>query len=145
AGGVAEPCWRSSPALTQAECALPRVSAARYGHLATNSAAQINTQTAGNSALTPESADTYTFGLVIQPQAIPSLVASIDAFNIKIKNTITAISPTTIVIDCGTGVDPALCSHIHRSPGSESLWINSATGIVDTTTQNIGTTPTKCV
>jgi iron complex outermembrane receptor protein len=145
AGGVADPCWGSSPVLTQAQCALTGVSAARYTHLATNSAAQITTQTAGDSTLTPEVADTYTFGLVVQPQAIPGLVASIDYFNIKIKNTITAISPTTIVIDCGTGIDPALCSHIHRSPGSESLWINSATGWVDTRTQNIGINATKGV
>jgi len=141
-GGVADPCWGSAPVLTQAECALTGVSAARYGHLSTNSAAQINTQTAGNPTLTPEIADTYTLGLVIQPQAIPNLVASIDAFNIKIKNTITAISPTTIVLDCGLGIDPALCSHIHRSPGSQSLWL-ATNGFVDTTTQNVGINSTK--
>src|SRR5205814_5568427 len=73
AGGVADPCWGTAPVLTQAECALTGVSAARYGHLATNSAAQINTQTAGNPNLTPEIADTYTYGLVIQPQALPNL------------------------------------------------------------------------
>ena len=143
AGGVADPCWGSSPVLTQAECALTGVSAARYGHLATNSAAQINTQTAGNPNLTPEIADTYTYGLVIQPQALPNLIASIDAFDIKIKNTITAISPTTIVIDCGTGIEPSLCASIHRSPGSESLWLNSATGFVDTRTRNVGINSTK--
>jgi iron complex outermembrane recepter protein len=144
AGGVADPCWGSSPVLTQAECALTGVSAARYGHLATNSAAQINTKTAGDPTLTPEIADTYTFGLVIQPQAIPSLVASIDAFNIKIKNTITAISPTTIVIDCGLGIDPALCSSIHRQPGNQSLFISN-NGFVDTTTRNVGINSTKGV
>jgi iron complex outermembrane receptor protein len=144
AGGVADPCWGSSPVLTQAECALTGVSAARYGHLATNSAAQINTKTAGDPTLTPEIADTYTVGLVIQPQAIPSLVASIDAFNIKIKNTITAISPTTIVIDCGLGIDPALCSSIHRQPGNQSLFISN-NGFVDTTTRNVGINSTKGV
>jgi iron complex outermembrane receptor protein len=143
AGGVADPCWGPSPVLTSDQCLLTGVPLNRYGHLSTNSAAQINTRTAGSPDLTPESADTYTLGVVIQPQAIPGLIASIDAFDIKIKNTITAISPTTIVLDCGLGLDPALCGHIHRSPGTNSLWADSTTGWVDTRTQNIGVNATK--
>ena len=145
AGGTADPCWGSAPVLTADQCLLTGVPLARYGHLAVNSAAQINTQTAGNPNLTPEIADTYTFGVVIQPQSIPGLAVSLDAYDIKIKNTITAISPTTIVIDCGTGLEPSLCSAIHRSPGSNSLWLNSATGFVDTRTRNVGTNSTKGV
>jgi iron complex outermembrane receptor protein len=151
AGGVADPCWGTAPVLSVAQCALTGVNVTptptrpngNYGHLATNSAAQINTQTAGNPNLTPEIADTYTYGLVIQPQTLPNLIASIDVFDIKIRNTITAVSPTTIVIDCGTGIEPSLCANIHRSPGSDSLWLNSATGFVDTHTRNVGTNSTK--
>jgi outer membrane receptor protein involved in Fe transport len=150
AGGVADPCWGKlsqgqTPVLNAAQCQLTGVPQAAWGTLATNSAAQINTQTAGNPKLTPEIADTYTYGVVIQPQSIPNLVVSLDAFDIKIKNTISAISPTTIVIDCGTGIEPSLCASIHRDPGNHSLWINSATGFVDTTTRNVGINSTKGV
>jgi len=143
AGGTADPCWGSAPVLSPTECLATGVPLARYGHLAVNSAAQINTQTAGDPNLTPETADTYTYGIVVQPRALPNLVVSLDAFDIKIKNTITAISPTAIVIDCGTGIEPSLCANIHRSPGSNSLWLNSATGFVDTRTRNVGINSTK--
>ena len=148
AGGVADPCWGQfskgqTPVLSQAQCVATGVPANQYGTLLTNSAAQINTQTSGNPTLTPEIADTYSYGLVIQPQALPNLVASLDVFDIKIKNTITAISPTTIVIDCGTGIEPSLCASIHRDPHNYSLWINSATSFVDTRTRNVGINSTK--
>jgi iron complex outermembrane receptor protein len=137
AGGTSDPCWGSAPTLTAAQCALTGVPANRYGHLAVNSAAQINTQFAGLSTLTPETADTYTLGVVIQPRAVPNLVATFDAFNIKIKNTITSLSPTSIVYNCGLGFDPASCGRIHRQPGSLSLWLTNA-GFVDITEQNVG-------
>ena len=144
AGGTADPCWGPTPILTQSECALTGVAPNRYGHLAVNSAAQINTQTAGNPNLTPEKADTYTVGFVLQPQSIPGLLWTVDAFDIRIENTITALSPTTIVLDCGLGIDPALCSRIHRTPSNESLWL-ATTGYVDVTQANIGTNTTKGV
>ncbi|TLY72453.1 MAG: TonB-dependent receptor, partial [Gammaproteobacteria bacterium] len=66
AGGVADPCWGQfskgqTPVLSQAQCVATGVPANKYGTLVTNSAAQINTQTAGNPTLTPEIADTYTY------------------------------------------------------------------------------------
>ncbi|MBV8402621.1 MAG: TonB-dependent receptor, partial [Gammaproteobacteria bacterium] len=83
AGGTSDPCWGPAPVLTQAECALTGVPNGRYGHLAVNSAAQINTSFAGTPTLTPEKADTYTLGVVFQPSFVPNLVLSVDAFNIK--------------------------------------------------------------
>ncbi|MGC1522501.1 MAG: TonB-dependent receptor, partial [Steroidobacteraceae bacterium] len=97
AGGTADPCWGTAPSLTEAQCALTHVLPAQYGHLAVNPAAQINTQVGGNPNLTPEIADTYTYGFVFQPTFVPNLVASLDFFSIKIKNTITSLSSNTIV------------------------------------------------
>jgi iron complex outermembrane recepter protein len=80
--------------------------------------------------------------VVVQPEVIPNLVLSVDGFNIKIKNTITELSPTAIVLDCGLGIAPSLCSQIHRQTGNDSLWLSTA-GYVNTTTRNIGSVTTK--
>jgi outer membrane receptor protein involved in Fe transport len=95
----------------------------------------------GNTGLTPEIADTYTFGLVLQPQFVPNLVASIDAFYIKIKNTITELSSNTVINDCALTGDATLCGLIHRGP-TGSLWFNPS-NFVNAQYQNIGTVSTK--
>ncbi|MGH8200266.1 MAG: TonB-dependent receptor domain-containing protein [Steroidobacteraceae bacterium] len=141
AGGVSDPCWGSSPALSPAQCALTGVSAANYGHLSVNPAAQINTETGGNVHLQPEIADTYTFGVVFRPEDIPGLSASLDYYNIDIRSTIEQLSSSTVIQGCATGTT-AFCSLIHRGPNG-SLWQNILTEYVATTDQNIGKLHTK--
>jgi iron complex outermembrane recepter protein len=141
AGGTADPCWGPAPTLSQAECANTHVAASQYGHIAVNPAAQINTQVGGNTALQPETADTYTMGVVFQPSFISNLVLSVDAFSIKIKDTITSLSSNTIINNCATTGDPTLCGLIHRGP-SGSLWLSTA-NFVQATNVNIGTVSTK--
>ena len=142
AGGTADPCWGAKPVLTAAQCAFTGVTASQYGNILVNPAAQINTQQGGNTSLIPEVADTYTYGIVFQPQAIPGLVASIDAFDIKIKKTITELTSNTIINNCAQSGSAALCSLIHRGAIDGSLWFNS-NEFVTATFQNIGTVSTK--
>jgi iron complex outermembrane receptor protein len=144
AGGTADPCWGPAPSLSPAQCANTGVTAAQYGHLTVNPAAQINTQQGGNAKLLPEQADTYSLGFVVQPQAIPNLVASIDYFDIKIQKTITSLSSNTIIDNCALSGDATLCSLIHRGP-TGSLWLNENTNYVVATNLNIGTVSTKGV
>jgi iron complex outermembrane recepter protein len=141
AGGTADPCWGTNPSLSLAACENTHVTQAQYGHIAVNPAAQINTQVGGNDQLQPETADTYTLGIVFQPTFIPNLVMSVDAFSIKIKDTITSLSSNTIINNCATTGDPTLCGLIHRGP-SGSLWLTTA-NFVTATNQNIGTLSTK--
>ena len=141
AGGVSDPCWGTTPSLTQAQCALTGVSPANYGHLAVNPAAQINTETGGNVHLQPEIADTYTFGVVFRPDYIPGLSASLDYYDIDIKNTIEALASSTVIQGCATGTT-AFCGLINRGPNG-SLWQNQQTEFVVTTNQNIGKLRTK--
>lgn len=141
AGGTADPCWGATPTLTQAQCANTGVTAAQYGHISVNPAAQINTQVGGNAGLQPEKADTYTFGIVVQPSIIPNLVASFDVFNIKIKQTIVSLSSNTIINDCAVSADAASCALIHRGP-TGSLWLSPA-NFVTATNLNIGTVSTR--
>jgi iron complex outermembrane receptor protein len=155
AGGTADPCWGASTnpgnptagtvnGHTFAFCANTGVTAAEFGHILPNPAAQINTSVGGNQSLTPEKADTYTAGFVFQPSFLPNFVASIDYYDIKIQNTITSLSSNTIVNNCGLTALATLCALIHRGAGTGSLWFNN-TDFVNADTVNIGTVSTKGV
>ena len=67
----------------------------------------------GNAALDPERADTWTAGITTAPMR--GLTASIDYFNIKIKDVITSIGGQAIVDRCFAGND-SLCRYITRGP-----------------------------
>lgn len=54
----------------------------------------------GNLALTPESADTTTVGVVIQPKAVKRLSLSADYYDIDVKGAITSTNAATIVSNC---------------------------------------------
>jgi len=140
ASGLADPCWGPAPVLPLAECERTGVTATQYGHIAPNPAGY-NQKTGGNTSLMPEIADTYTYGVVFQPQALPKFTATVDAFSIKIRNTITSLSSGTIINDCAARGDPSLCGLIHRGP-SGSLWLTTA-NFVRATNLNIGTVSTK--
>ena len=141
AGGTADPCWGANPVLSQAQCAVTGVTASQYGFLDVNPAAQINTQVGGNTQLKPEIADTYTAGLVIQPQMVPNLVTSIDIFYIKIKDTITSLSSNTVINDCALTGQASLCGLIHRGAAGD-LWFNQG-NYVTATYLNIGQVSTR--
>jgi iron complex outermembrane receptor protein len=79
---------------------------------------------------------------VWQPQWIPGFGASLDAFDIKIKKTITSLSSNTILSNCALSGSASLCGLVHRGAVDGSLWFN-ANEFVAATTQNIGTVSTK--
>lgn len=67
-----------------------------------------------NPALRPERADTWTAGVVIQPEAIlPGFRASIDYYSIKIEDAIGILGQQTIVDRCSEGVTD-LCALVTR-------------------------------
>jgi iron complex outermembrane receptor protein len=161
AGGTADPCWGAAVGAiagqpgtgtvnghTFAFCQNTGVTLAEFGHILANPAAQINTQIGGAVAaggtLTPEKADTYTAGFVLQPHFLPNFVASIDYYDIKISNTITSLSSNTIVNNCGITANPTLCKLIVRGPGTGSLWFNNSDFVIANNV-NIGTVTTKGV
>ena len=144
AGGTADPCWGPTPAYTLAQCQNTGVTAAQYGNITTNPAAQINTQQGGNITLKPETADSYSFGVVIQPQSVQGLIVSLDYFSIKIKDTIQQLTSNTVIANCANSGSAALCGLIHRDPLTGSLWFTNA-DYVEARQQNIGTVKTSGV
>jgi outer membrane receptor protein involved in Fe transport len=142
-GGTVDPCAGPTPAFTAAQCANTGVTAAQYGTITPNPANQYNAQFGGNPNLSPETADTYTAGLVLQPRWIPGLALTVDYFDIKIVDLISPGLPfQTILNNCASTGNPITCSLIHRAPGNGSLWLSPA-GFVELNNINIGGLRTK--
>ena len=146
--GSADPCASSSgspAAATLAQCQragvispLAGLNAAQYGKLGTpnNPAGQYNGLLGGNPKLKPEIADTYTFGIVVTPSVLPSFSATVDVFNIKIKDLISTYGANLIVDQCVFDDNPQFCSLVHRD-SSGSLWF-SKSGYIDDPLLNLG-------
>ena len=83
---------------TAAQCALSGVTAAQYGNIVASPASQYNALYGGNQNLDPETADTYTFGVVASP--MDDLTVSLDYWTIDLEDAISTISPLTIMTQC---------------------------------------------
>lgn len=86
--------------------------------------------TIGNAALTPERADTLTFGVVLQPRFVPGLTISVDYFDINVKDAITTVAAATAGPLCSLG-QAYFCSLFTFSGATpiafRSNYINAAT------------------
>jgi iron complex outermembrane recepter protein len=69
--------------------------------------------TAGNPGLQPERADTFTGGIVLQPDFMPRLRLSVDYYDIQVNDAIIQITPAAIVQQCFT-INDAACAFITR-------------------------------
>ena len=146
-GGTVDNC--AGPAVgglvngfTAAQCAFSGVTAGEFGNIIPNPANQYNAQFGGNTNLSPETADTYTAGLVLQPRWIPGLALTVDYFDIKIVNLISTLGFQTILSQCLASGDPFFCSKVHRNPNNGQL-SGGPSGFVETTNTNIGGLRTK--
>ena len=73
----------------------------------------VYTVTSGSSTLTPEIADTTTFGIVLTPSWLPHFTTSIDRYVIDIKNAIATLSSQITIDQCYAGAT-SLCSLLTR-------------------------------
>jgi iron complex outermembrane receptor protein len=144
--GTIDPCASpagQTPRATQAQCLLAGVSAAQYGNIRSNSAAQYNGFLGGNPNLTPEKSDTYSAGIVVTPHFIENFSMSFDYFNIKLQDTIGTIGANNIINNCIATGDPVYCSAIHRDPNG-SLFRTPA-GFITDLNVNFGSLTTRGV
>jgi len=120
-GATGDPCTGAAPAATLAQCQLTGVTAGQYGHIGANPANQYNALGGGSVDLTPEKADSWTAGVILQPRFIPGLAITADYFNIKVKNRIGAQTSDSVFAACFAG-DASQCALIHRDQFG-SLWL----------------------
>ena len=100
-----------------------------------NPAGQYNGLLGGNPNLTPEKATTKTIGVVLQPRFLPRFAATIDYWNIDLKDAIQGFGADAIINNCiefstATSVAPS-CALIQRDPAG-SIWLTSGGFVVDT-------------
>jgi outer membrane receptor protein involved in Fe transport len=147
--GTQDPC--AGLANTAANAAIIATCASVF-HLSTaqvlaiekNPANQYLGQFGGNPHLKPEISDTYTAGVVWQPNFAPGLNVSLDYFNIKVDQFIAGIGANLIINQCISTQNPFFCNLVHRSPGNNSLFLDQ-TGFIQDTTLNTGSLSTKGV
>lgn len=113
-GSYEDPCAGSSPSASLAGCVASGLTAAQYGHILQCPASQCNYLAGGNVALKPEIGDTKTLGVVLQPSFLPGFQATIDYFNIYVKNYVSTVPQSVAIAECTGLTNTAMCSLIHR-------------------------------
>ena len=131
--GGSDPCAGDSPSQTAAQCANSGVTAAQYGNIAASPASQYNGVFGGNTELQPEIADTYTFGIVVNP--LDNLNFTVDYFDIKLEEVIGTVDAELTVEQCGLTGSAGFCDNIKRN-SEGSLWIGQQ-GYVQATNINL--------
>jgi iron complex outermembrane receptor protein len=113
AAGVASP---NPSASLVAGCERTGLTAAQVGNIPNCPTAQCGELIGGNPNLKPEVGDTYTWGMVVTPSAIPNLAFSMDYFTVDITNAIGVVAPSISLDQCIESPSP-LCANIHRGAG----------------------------
>jgi iron complex outermembrane receptor protein len=142
--GNTDPCANDlggTPAATFEQCARSGVTAAQYGNILANPAAQYNGLIGGNTHLDPESSDTYSYGFVVTPSFLPGFSFTVDYYDIKVEKLINNLGSDFILGQCLTTADPTYCGMVHRS-GNGSIWLGDS-GFVDDPILNTGSLQIK--
>ncbi|MBW8296220.1 TonB-dependent receptor [Sphingopyxis sp.] len=128
----------------RAICLAQGATAGQIGSITQPTAGQANITVGGNLNLQPETANTWTAGVVFQPDFLPRFNMSIDYYNIKIDDVLGTPLPGDIINACFDNVtassasDPA-CTVISRNPLTGGLDGDPATtGGLFGTTNNLG-------
>ncbi|SER48342.1 TonB-dependent Receptor Plug Domain [Sphingobium sp. YR768] len=125
-----DPCAGAAPTLDAnlaAVCLAQGAPAASIGSIQNPSADQANATGGGNPNIRPETAKTFTAGIVLQPRNLVSgLTITVDYYNIKISNAITAATPADIIGACFGNITAAsatdeACTSIRRNPANGRL------------------------
>jgi iron complex outermembrane recepter protein len=144
--GTSDPCASSAPGVppsaSLAACENSGVTKAEYENIVKNPANQYNGLEGGNPDLKPETARTSTFGIVLTPQVLPTFNATVDYYDIKIKNVIGTYGANLILSSCVNSANPLFCSLVHRAPATGtasdgSLWLGTQ-GYITDATYNLG-------
>jgi outer membrane receptor protein involved in Fe transport len=135
-----DPC-STNPTATLAQCQNTGLPAALYGTDLDSSAGQYNAIFGGNTELSPETADTWTAGIVLTPTFVDGLAVTIDYWNIKVEDTIGTVPPSTALDQCIETGASEYCNLITRD-SQGTLWLLPEANIVATNV-NIGETKTS--
>jgi iron complex outermembrane recepter protein len=131
-----DPCWNGSDERTGPDAAQVNALCATQGAFANfpQGNAQVRAITGGNVDLEPETADTYTFGVVWQPTfGDNDLRMAVDWFRYEITDTIDSVGASSIISRCFNSqdanptYDPAnvWCTLFERTPSGEATGVRA--------------------
>lgn len=118
---------------TLAQCQNSGVTPAQYGNGGTTNTvpqgtgSQLSQLQGGNPDAKAEKADTYTVGVTLNPSALPDFTASIDYYNIRIKDELGVYNAGVLLNNCVFSADPYSCSQIQRQNNGGLLGSTTAT------------------
>ncbi|WP_416222336.1 TonB-dependent receptor domain-containing protein [Sphingosinicella sp. LY1275] len=125
-----DPCAGAAPTANPnlaAICIAQGASPSQLGSIINDPAGQVNTTTGGNLNVLPEKSNSWTIGVVLQPDFLPGFAATVDYYNIKITDAITNPTPGDVIDACfgnitaASATNPA-CTVIRRDPGTGALF-----------------------
>jgi outer membrane receptor protein involved in Fe transport len=135
---AADPCAGPIPAASLTECQRTGVTPAQYGFIPQCPAGQCATLTGGNPALTPEQSNTVSYGVTFTPSFLTGLTASLDYYQIIVKNVISSVPLTTSLESCLTlGL---LCDNLHRAANGDLFGTTLSSGYIIGTAVNVAVT-----
>jgi len=113
---VSDPCSTTGGATPPPSCA---------GLTNADDQTQHRSRIGGNPALKPETAKTWTAGLVLEPTMIKNFTITVDYYNIVVENSISTIGANVILAGCypsaGGTPNQAYCDLITRDPGTHRI------------------------
>jgi outer membrane receptor protein involved in Fe transport len=116
-----DPCAGPTPSASKAACKNTGVSAAQYGLVPPCVGGQCGQVIEGNSALKPEVAKTWSFGLTFTPTELRGFTASIDYYHIRLEDQIGNYPFAVILNGCLQSDNPIYCSQIVRNTVTGAL------------------------
>lgn len=132
-------------AVLRSVCLAQGAPTASIGSIQVPTAAQANFTSGGNINLRPEKSDSYTLGVVFQPEYVPGLSISVDYYNISIRDAISQLTAGNAYNLCfGNRTGGGLTASSATDPNCLSIRRNPATGALDgdpATTQGLGIIP----
>jgi iron complex outermembrane recepter protein len=92
-----------------------------------NTNVSIDSETSGNINLDPESAETFTAGLIFRPRWVDGLAVTLDYYDIRIDNAIASLSGQTIINECydGSTLSDQYCSLFTRGGDGNINFVRS--------------------
>ena len=134
---ASDPCTGAAPvnnAALRATCLAQGAPASSIGSIIVDPAGQVNVTFGGNPDLDAENAYTWTLGMVFQPDIVPGFSATVDYYNIVLRDAITEPNIGDVFDACfgpgatgnGSPNDPA-CTSIRRNPATGNLFGSVAT------------------
>lgn len=124
-----DPCQGAAPVndpVLRAVCLAQGAPVGSIGLIQAPAAGQVNVTFGGNPNLDVERATTWTVGFVAQPDFLPGFTATVDYFNIKLRDAISSPTEGDVIAACfgnlsaASATDPA-CTSIRRDPATGEL------------------------